>query len=118
MFCYTMITVAIMLLGMYKRGYNIDDGYIVSVIYAAVLFICFYITNSSMNYNLFLKYSDKIGLFFFIFHNNIGKTIVLYLSSFGINKYLTFVFALIFILATIEMYRRTVYSISTRIVKI
>lgn len=61
-----------MLYGLEKTQVGIDDGYIVSVIYATVLFFIFYKLKDSFQTNSIISYFDKIGISFFLLHNCIG----------------------------------------------
>ena len=49
-----------------------DDGYIVSALYAAVVFYVFYNVKDLIQPNKLLSYIDHIGLPYYILHNTIG----------------------------------------------
>lgn len=69
---YLLVNGIAMLVGIENTWVGIDDGYIVSAIYATFLFYVFYKIKDLLSYNGFVKFCDKIGTSFFLLHNCVG----------------------------------------------
>lgn len=69
---YLLANGFVMLLSIEKTSLGIDDGYIVSAIYATVIFHVFYKIRNLLSYNATIKFFDKIGTSFFLLHNCVG----------------------------------------------
>ena len=67
---------ALMLFSLQMTQVGIDTGYIVSALYAAVLFYGCYKLRDSFHYNRFLAYTDTIGLPFFLLHYCVGVNFI------------------------------------------
>lgn len=70
------INILFMLFDLEKTWQGIDDGYIVSVLYATVIFYVFYKVQDCISYNKVIEYFDKIGMSFFLLHNCVGYNFI------------------------------------------
>ena len=70
------VNLALMLFSLQMTQVGIDNGYIVSALYAAVLFYGCYKLRDSFHYNRFLAYTDTIGLPFFLLHYCVGVNFI------------------------------------------
>ena len=66
------LNVACMVYGFCVTRVGIDDGYITSALYAALMFSAFLFLGDRIPYSRFIAFFDKIGLSFYLLHNAIG----------------------------------------------
>lgn len=74
--------IAMLLVGRVSSSVGIDEGYIVSALYAVILFYVFWKMKDMIANNRVTAYFDSIGLSFFFLHNCIGWLLMqgMYLS--------------------------------------
>ena len=73
------VNIACLLVGRVSTGIGIDEGYIVSALYAGILFYVFWKMKEYIPYNRVIAYFDSIGLSFFLLHNCIGWVLLQWL---------------------------------------
>lgn len=66
------LNIVCLLVGRVSTGVGIDEGYIVSALYAVILFYVFWKMKDRIANNRVTAYFDSIGLSFFLLHNCIG----------------------------------------------
>lgn len=71
--------IACLLIGRVSTGVGIDEGYIVSAMYAGILFYVFWKMREYIPYNRVIAYFDSIGLSFFLLHNCVGWVLMQWL---------------------------------------
>lgn len=70
---------ACLLIGRVSTGVGIDEGYIVSAMYAGILFYVFWKMKEYIPHNRIIAYFDSIGLSFFLLHNCVGWVLIQWL---------------------------------------